>query len=87
MREYSLITLPELKNPHSSAVMCHRVIRDDVGTCTCHSSSSINTKMSATLPDTYRAVNKTDVIEIRRHPESGFDPEPTTLCKVLVITN
>lgn len=34
------------------------------------------------LPDQYRAVNKTDVVEIRRNPNSGYDLEPTTLCAV-----
>ena len=37
---------------------------------------------AATLPDKYRAVNKTDVIEIRRNENCEFNPEPTTICKV-----
>ena len=36
----------------------------------------------STLPDKYRAVNKTDVIEIRRNTQSDFNPEPTTICRV-----
>lgn len=35
-----------------------------------------------TLPDQYRALNKTDVITIRRNNESDFNPEPTTIPKV-----
>ena len=44
---------------------------------------SINSTPS--LPDRYRAVNKTDVIEIRRNTDCEFNPEPTTLCKVQFI--
>ena len=32
-----------------------------------------------TFPDLHRAVNIKDTIEIVRHPETGFDPEPTTI--------
>ena len=38
--------------------------------------------MTTVLPDKYRALVKTDVIEIRRNEHCGFNPEPTTLCKV-----
>ena len=38
--------------------------------------------MSSTLPDQYRSVDKTDEVTIRRNPDGGFDPEPSTLCKV-----
>ena len=38
--------------------------------------------MSSTLPDQYRSVDKTDEVVIRRNADCGFDPEPTTLCKV-----
>lgn len=31
------------------------------------------------LPDDYRSVNVSDIVKIRRSPESGFDPEPSTL--------
>lgn len=35
------------------------------------------------LPDKYRAVKKTDLVEIRRDPKFGkYDIEPTTLCAV-----
>ena len=35
------------------------------------------------LPDKYRAVKKTDLVEIRRNPKFGkYDIEPTTLCAV-----
>ena len=37
---------------------------------------------STTLPDKYRAVHKTDVVEIRRDPNNKYDIEPTTLCAV-----
>ena len=38
-----------------------------------------------TLPDQYRALNKTDVITIRRNNDSDFNPEPTTIPKVDII--
>lgn len=41
-----------------------------------------STMTSITLPDLHRAVNIKDTIEIVRHPETGFDPEPTTIGRV-----
>lgn len=38
-----------------------------------------------TLPDKYRAYNKTDIVEIRRNPEADFNPEPTTIPKVSML--
>ena len=32
--------------------------------------------------DKYRTSDIHDVVEIRRRPETGFDPEPDTLAKV-----
>jgi len=42
-------------------------------------------QVSPSLPDKYRAVKKTDVIEIRRNTNCKFNPEPTTLCKVRLL--
>ncbi len=47
--------------------------------------SSMSTNSSPSLPDKYRAVKKTDVIEIRRNTNCMFNPEPTTLCKVRLL--
>lgn len=38
-----------------------------------------------TLPDKYRAYDKTDVVEIRRNPDADFNPEPTTIPKVSML--
>jgi len=32
--------------------------------------------------DAFRTTNIADVVEIRRRPETGFDPEPDTLSHV-----
>lgn len=32
--------------------------------------------------DAYRTTCISDVVEIRRAPETGFDPEPDTMCNV-----
>ena len=41
--------------------------------------------MSSSLPDKYRAYDKTDIVEIRRNPEADFNPEPTTIPKVSML--
>lgn len=38
--------------------------------------------MSTTLPDKHRAVNKKDIVEIRRNTSCEVNPEPTTIPKV-----
>lgn len=34
--------------------------------------------------DEYRTCNVHDIVSIRRAPETGFDPEPDTLARVLL---
>ena len=41
--------------------------------------------MSSTLPDKYRAVHKTDIVEIRRNTSCSVNPEPTTIPKVSLL--
>ena len=35
------------------------------------------------LPDKYRALEKTDIVEIRRNPENKYDSEPTSISAVI----
>lgn len=37
--------------------------------------------------DEYRTCNLHDIVSIRRTPETGFDPEPDTLARVLFVSS